>query len=314
MKPLFLNIIGKAVKDNTYKFALAKFLLDYSNDEKEDGVQSISYETIAEKFLEYYWFQECKYKFKQDFKIDKMPVVIGIIREFCGVAYIPESYEAYFSKREEMKKEMISKIEKTCLQDVIPRFQPRDSSLFYNHFHTLSPSGKKFRLPPKDKRYIELHAQTHQFLKQNYHELSKILIYEWARYLEKTNFTPRLIAKIEGLGKHKRASLNSFKKTLLKQMEAKCFYCEDSVEDKAMHVDHFIPWSYIYEDALWNLVISCPQCNLKKSDYLAPKACLTKIELRNEKHDFNEHNKDISEYYEKCQSAGFLTLEVEGCV
>ena len=309
-----MNIVGRAVKDNTYKFALAKFLLDYSNDEKLSKTKIISYTVIAEKFLEYYWFQECKYKFKQDFKIDKMPVIISIIREFCGTEYIPESYELYFSKREGVRQKMILQIEKKCLQDVLPRFQPKGNSLFYNHFHKLSPSRKKFRLPAKDKRYIELHPESHKFLKENYNELSKILVYEWARYLEKTNFTPRLIAKIEGLGQHKRASLNSFKKILLNEMDAKCFYCEKSVKNRPLHIDHFIPWSYIYEDAIWNLVISCPTCNLKKSDNLAPKICLSKIEKRNKEYNFNEYNKDVTEYYNKCQSAGFLTLQTEICI
>ena len=245
---------------------------------------------------------------KQDFKINRPPVVLQIIRKYCGVDYIPQTYSKYFKSRQEIKKLMISDIEQECLQDVIPRFQPRDNYEFYKHFHTLSPTGKKFRRPAKDQRYIELNYDAHAFFKENYHELTKVLIFEWAKFLEKTNFTPRLIAKIEGLGQHKRNSLNKFKKDLLQQSGSKCFYCNKSVNVDDIHIDHFIPWSYVYEDAIWNLVISCTDCNLKKSDYLAPKACVKKIEKRNHQYNFNEYKKDIMEYYENCKKAGFLTL------
>lgn len=289
MQKLFNSIVDRGVKDNTYKFALTKFLLDYARENELSGTKTITYSVIAENFLEYYWFQECKYKLKQDFKIERMPMVIRIIRKYCGEEYIPENYEKYFNNKPDIKRRMIYEIEKTCLQDVIPRLQPKGTFKFYKHFHTLSPSGKKYRLPPKDKRYIEVTVDTHRFFKDNYHELSKFLIYEWAKFLEKTNFTPRLIAKIEGLGLHKRRSLSGFRNILLKQMDAKCFYCNKIVKKDEIHIDHFIPWSYIYDDAVWNLVISCSSCNLKKSDYLAPSSCIKKIEKRNEMFGFNEY-------------------------
>ncbi len=218
MQKFFNSIVSQSVKDNTYKFALTKFLLDYAHKKQLSGTQKISYNDIAAKFLEYYWFQECKYKFKQDFKIERMPIVIRIIRKYCGEDYIPESYEKYFKDKKALKDTMVDEIERGCLQDVIPRLQPRNIFSFYQHFHTLSPTGRKYRLPPKDKRYIEVSEDAHQFFKDNFNELSKILIYEWAKFLEKTNFTPRLIAKIEGLGHNKRTSLNKYRDILLKQM------------------------------------------------------------------------------------------------
>ncbi len=313
MQKLFNSIVSQSVKDNTYKFALTKFLLDYSHEHEQADAYQVSYNEIAEKFLEYYWFQECKYKFKQDFKVERMPMVIRIIRRYCGEDYIPESYEKYFKDKKALKNTMVNEIERGCLQDVIPRLQPRNTFSFYQHFHTLSPTGRKYRLPPKDKRYIEVTRESHRFFKDNYHELSKLLIYEWAKFLEKTNFTPRLIAKIEGLGQQERKPLTKYRNILLKQMDATCFYCDKMVKNDDIHIDHFIPWSYIYDDAEWNLVVSCSDCNLKKSDYLAPRSCVVKIEKRNEKYGFNEYGKDVQEYYENCNKAGFLTIEAIKC-
>jgi len=86
---------------------------------------------IATKFLEYYWFQECKYKFKQDFNKDKVPVIIGIIQKYCGTEYISDSYENYFKERQELQQKMISEIEKRSLNNVIPRFQPQEQNDYY---------------------------------------------------------------------------------------------------------------------------------------------------------------------------------------
>ncbi|MEO9310411.1 MAG: hypothetical protein ABI337_09005, partial [Nitrososphaera sp.] len=67
----FNQIITKGRKDNTYKFALARFLLDYCNSLDDEYVQNkikyneteiVDYQQIANKFLTYYWHQECKYK------------------------------------------------------------------------------------------------------------------------------------------------------------------------------------------------------------------------------------------------------------
>lgn len=310
MKHAFIEIVAKGAKSNTYKFALAKFLLDYSRSKKVISDYQITYREIAIKFLEYYWFQECKYKFKQDFNKEKMPVVIRLIQKYCGTEYIPETYEKYFKDKKDVQEKLILEIEQQCFRDVIPRFQPNGEDPFYAHFHQVSTSGRKYIPPRSDKRYITLKYKALSFFKEEYEVLSKVLILEWAKFLEKTNFTPRLISKIELMKDPKRNSLNKYKKVLL-EMERKCFYCDTSLENAKVHIDHFIPWSYIYEDEIWNLVQACSSCNLIKSDSLAPKECIQKIIDRNENHKLLKWNRDIKEYYENFYKAGFKIINGE---
>jgi len=305
LEQLFINIISKGKKDNTYKFALAKYLLDKSKNLKNEKDTLLSYADISEAFLKYYWVQECKYKIKQDFKQNSQPVVITIIQKYCGKDYIPTSYDKYFKNKELVKKNMIQDIEAYCLRDVIPRFQPKECNTFYSHNHTVNKNGKKFNMPAKVNRNIILNADTIKFFKNNYELLHKSLILEWAKFLEKTNFTPKLISKIENLGNNKRGSLNKFKK-ILAQIDNSCFYCNKNLNNEKTHIDHFIPWSYVFEDEIWNLVLSCSSCNLKKSDYLATEECLTKIDTRNSIHNFKNINQDINEYYYNCKKSGFL--------
>lgn len=53
--------------------------------------------------------------------------------------------------------------------------------------------------------------------------------------------------------------------------------------DKNMHVDHFIPWIFVKNDNLWNFVLACPKCNIRKSNRLPTIDYLIKIESRNYK-------------------------------
>jgi len=308
MKHLFINIVSKGAKTNTYKFALAKFLLDYSKNQKiKESNYQINYNEIAVKFLEYYWFQECKYKFKQDFNKDKMPKIIHIIQKYCGTEYISESFEKYFKDKESIKLQMIEEIEKKCFNDVIPRFQPKDKNDYYQHFHKSVKSGN---YSSSEKSYIILSKEALSCFKQEYEILSKILVLEWAKFLEKTNFTPKLISKIERMKDPKRNSLIKFR-TMLMEMNKECFYCGTMLEQENIHIDHFIPWSYIYEDEIWNLVPSCSRCNLIKSDSLPPKNCLIKIEYRNKTYQLRKENSSISDYYENCYKAGFKIIQEE---
>lgn len=50
---------------------------------------------------------------------------------------------------------------------------------------------------------------------------------------------------------------------------------------KKIHVDHFIPWSFVKEDKIWNFVLSCPTCNERKNNRIPTRDYLLRIEDRN---------------------------------
>ncbi len=49
----------------------------------------------------------------------------------------------------------------------------------------------------------------------------------------------------------------------IQEFENKCFYCGKPVIKKTVEVDHFIPWSFMKDDQIWNFVLACPECNNK---------------------------------------------------
>lgn len=277
----FIYIIKKGRKDNTYKFALAKFLIDYAN--KVEDLQSkldnntnyiIEYSTIAKEFLRYYWHQIIKYKIRQNYNTEKPPLIVQILK---SVFANEKTFKSYKDISEEIKLTAENQIAKKCFSEVIPRFQNIgegnkviSKKTFYEYYY-------------ENKNKIKVYPQAIKFFKENSVFLNEAVILEWARFLEKINSgLPQLISKIEGITPQ-RSSLEKYRIILSKYFQ-NCFYCEDTLtkeNKKLVHVDHVIPWSYIYEDELWNLVLACEKCNRKKYNSLPLDNYIKKLVDRN---------------------------------
>ena len=266
----FISILTKGSKSNTYKFALARFLLDHSH--KPDSSYIVSFQDIAKKFLKYYWHQECKYRIRQNYDPKKIPSVVKVIREVFEEdmvdGYIPDYFknmppEKIKNAEEEIRKRVFGSGKKS---QVVPRFQrlkgqPPDRNLhirgtgdFYDYD---VPSGQ-----------LEIKPEALSFFSKNYDVLMKAVLLEWSRFLEKINTLPRIIEKVE-TEEVRRKALTEYVEIFHDQRN--CFYCDRRLDDLQIHVDHFIPWSYIFEDEPWNLVLACERCNLRKSNLLAPE-------------------------------------------
>lgn len=274
----FVSIMTKGKKDNTYKFALARYLLHHAA--KEDAGLTIRYRDIAEAFLTYYWHQECKYKIKQNFHHNRDPHVIQIIRKIFGRDYVRGNLrDMSKEKRQQAAQEIVKKVfgtAKTKTSLVVPRFQRIsrgnrvvEERVFYEY--------------DDDAKTITLRPQALEFFRENRVLLHKMVILEWASFLERINTLPRLVAKIQNY-EARRGSLKKFRDILADRSEsARCFYCGCDLAGGEIHVDHFIPWSYVFENELWNLVLSCPGCNSRKSDLLADRKFLDILMERNTK-------------------------------
>ena len=318
MSRVFYTILTKGRKDNTYKFALARYILDYST--RPTGSLEVPYSDIASAFLKYYWHQECKFKIKQNFQNNRPPSVIRIIREVFGTRYIPTSFrnmeKKSGSKIQTAEKKILAKVfgnAKTKTSLVIPRFHNlrgdyNNLSLFYDY--------------DDSEQMIYFRPGALEFFRKNYSVLSKLVILEWAKFLEKTNTLPKLVAKIESVEK-RHGSLTKYV-NIYKDCDH-CFYCNTRLEKGLIHVDHFIPWSYIFDDNAWNLVLSCQRCNLKKSDALAQQEFLKELILRNktcyDKISILRNSLDSIDYgngwqrelwnnYSNCKNYGFVVTRL----
>ncbi|WP_040209140.1 HNH endonuclease [Neobacillus jeddahensis] len=133
------------------------------------------------------------------------------------------------------------------------------------------------------KEQLKLNSTFYSFMQRFQRVLNYLTNYHLALFLEKFNEkgdTTNLLLKVENVSK--RSSLDQFYQVLSSFYNGKCFYCGKTIKKENAHVDHFIPWSFVQADQLWNLVIACSTCNLSKSDKLANEPFLETMIDRNE--------------------------------
>ena len=263
-------------KNNTYKLALARFLLEYSH---AGGNQSVKYASIAPYFLRYYWSQECKSKLRQG-PPHQTPKVISIIRDEFEKSNYPDSFDDIRRKFPDRIARCEEEITKHCFRDVIHRFQKLgndENKIFYEYFAVKYDKSGNARLDKHGGILLNPHAIS--FFKRYYEPLWYTVILSWVRFLEERNQgTPRLTGKVIGLSG--RRNQGSFKK-YLEPFVTECFYCRTSLNDAKVHVDHVLPYDYIGETELWNLVLACQKCNCRKLGNLPPGEFIDNLVERN---------------------------------
>lgn len=275
----FTSIVTKGVKNNTYKFALARFLLDHS---VRHGPERVRYKDIAWKFFRYYWAQECKSRLRQG-PAGQRPEIVKIIRKaFPNDAY-PQTFSDLVREEPKRVKACITKITEKCFDDVIPRFQKtgrEKRELFYKYFaKEYHDSSDNKKIDPRGGVLVNKAAI--RVLEHNYAALHGVVILEWARFLEKRNFgSPNLINKVECIALGRRNQRKFLR--ILEPFFEHCFYCERLLDmDTRTHVDHVIPYDYMGDTELCNLVLACQKCNCEKLGCLPPQQFFDLLLKRN---------------------------------
>ena len=301
-------------KTSTYKFALLKAILDnLLNNIPQINGEKFFLSDIFAKFAESFWNLVVKYGLHQ-----QKPNIQGQISKIEQIFLraikenpLLESME-FAAIRKEEQDALIRQVRSECKKYVL--------GAMYDDF---SQSLYAFDL---NEDFILLSFGAYDFLLKYKMELEKLNYYHWARFLENINEESVLygvIGKIEQ-SLPKREPLSIFRKILQTEFETdNCFYCGRKLSG-IVHVDHFIPWSFVKEDRLWNFVLSCPECNLKKSDSLPAETLLAKLDAQNSyflshetsfetsfiKRQFENYNPELlSNLWHYAKHAGFRTMK-----
>lgn len=244
-------------KTSTYKFALLKSILDnlLNNTPSENG-QLIFYSDLFAKFAEFFWNLVVKYHLHQQKPTGegKTSKIEQIFNEATAKNPLLENLE-FASIEENTKSKLIQKVQAECRKYVL--------GALYGDF-----GGKLYGFD-QNGNFITLSQSAYEFLLKYKIELEKLNYYAWAKFLEKINEENvlfHLLSKLE-FSLPERTPLEIYRNILFSEFEeCNCFYCGKKLGAK-IHVDHFIPWSFVKEDKLWNFVLSCPECNIKKKQH-----------------------------------------------
>ena len=282
----WLDIIEKMNNDNTYKLAWGRALLECISFDKcyEEDVEYvfIKFEDIAECMIKYYWNQMFFFNLKQS--PSKIPVVCQetqkLIDEYKRVtnSNIPK----WFAKGirlidDKLYSKIIAKVAKTLHENVAWRFKKID--------------GKVINIYEIDKKnnLVKLEYLAALELKEYAIVLSKLLNYKWAQLLEKFNYAPKITSKVNGISQAKLnrdRKLKKYRDQLLKEFEGGAiidFYSGKEITIDEVSVDHVIPWSFMYSNDIWNLVITTKSYNSSKSNSIPSEEVIYKLKERNER-------------------------------
>lgn len=229
--------------------------------QKEGENLTLNLNFIAVRFLRFYGELYFKFKLKQS----STPLDANINR-------ILESLRIYFDRKlptceflasdrfAEKRKEVINS---SIKPEVLPRLDR------YQDLYTIVPST--------DNILMNINIVT--FFAKFRTILIPALNYTITRYLERINFAPRIAEKISGY--IPRDGLTLPKKNIILSMHNECFYCHNICNDYDM--DHVIPFHYIYQTELFNIVPACAGCNSAKSDDLPSQELFEEVKERNKK-------------------------------
>ena len=284
---MWLDIIENMSNDNTYKLAWGRAIIEIVCEMKVvEERNCISFECIAEKMLKYYWNQVFFFNLKQG--PGKVPVVVQET-EKCIEYYktkVQSNIPVWFEYAQlELKKDATSY--KRHIKNIV-NVLPKDVARRF-------PNGTKKDLPIYEldtrNKCIYLKYDEVYSIKEYAYVLSQLLNFKWAQLLEKFNNAPRIASKVKGISESRiknrihRQSLSKFKELLLAQFdngEIIDFYTGKTLDDKEIEVDHVIPWSFMFSDDIWNLVLTSKSVNASKSNRVPTEEMIEKLVQRNE--------------------------------
>ena len=323
----FIHIVVHGKNSNTYKFAFARFLIEYCNN--ENSPSHVEFSTIASYFLKFYWPQICKTKLKHSPKYlkkdgkEKIAEIVNIIVKEFDESWYPKPYTYYEENEKQKIQKCIDEIagKNGCFKDVIWRFQKIndvETQIFFDY--KVEPDWTDPNRKKTDLTYgINLNPGYMKFIKSNYFLLHSLVMFEWARFLENFNRNvPLIIPKLEGTKIPRNTTYANKAKLELEKFHNKCFYCKKDLTPNETHLEHVIPFDYIADDNIWNYALACQKCNCKKLGALPPPEFLNqlidnliedrgKIPMLNESlkiigYDFADH---IRNHYSNAEKFGY---------
>jgi hypothetical protein len=239
-------------------------------------IKKFTYHELTSMMLAYAWYPKIYFRLsfgKQD-QIGKFIEKIEIPRKLKPIKTI---YRQFLLNQnislEPLLRDVPQRlIREFLLDEMIAEKGSRNDHAINKKIRSLSSKTIKSTAPPiyeinKENKTIELAEIWQNFFKENFNHLYSWGLWNWATYLQKHNLnTPAIIYKL--IPPNARESLVKQKivwEKLIQSSEIRCIYSNELIK-KDYHLDHFLPWSFIAHNQLWNLTPTSPEINLLKSD------------------------------------------------
>jgi transcriptional regulator with XRE-family HTH domain len=122
----------------------------------------------------------------------------------------------------------------------------------------------------KDCKGIILSPEWSSYIEENFEIVKGWASWKWLQYMQSRNpTTPNIVNKL--FMPQQRGTLTSqtkFWKSVLNHQSLNCLYSHQKINPNYLSLDHYLPWSFVAHDQLWNLVPVIPEVNSSKSNNL----------------------------------------------
>jgi len=262
------RLLDEGKFDATYKFALLQALADLSIESPDpgQGPLTLSLEQIAVKFVEYYWRQVVPYRSDTvglDGRLKHRPgaqaaVVTRVLvaRQNFGGSLARAQGDTGFWKA--FTQEVAGDVYAQPLWKLQTVAGESDEFLYRRADY----AGRKITLLPG----VASHFRSFYGL------VTRLVRSSWVDQIRAIRANQPILGDSPDLDEFlfgtERQGLDPLRPILRETQRSRCFYCEREVRG-AGEVDHFIPWSRYSTDLGHNFVLAHPDCNRRKSDFLA---------------------------------------------
>ena len=300
----FIDIIGgSGRRNNTYKLAMARFLLDHSCDpcamqwvygrprgeaaaapgtaNVAGAGNKVTYAEMARYFFAYYWPLACEARLRQGPARQK-PLVIQAIEGEFGEGECRLPVRRIICEQPAKVERCLKEVARVAPRQVVVRFQKVDGAedpMFYQFAAGQADREGNRRIDPRGG--ILVNGRAARFFRENYGALNRAVAFEWLKATDAFNpGVPDLVAKFCKIYDAYGGACRFL--PCLEAAGRVCFYCGARPGlDERMCIDHVLPADYVGGTEPWNLVLACQRCGRGKACMLPPPEYVDKLSRRN---------------------------------
>ena len=248
----------RSSKTSTLKFAVARAILDEVRAAATaQGEVCVSRDRLSHRLVSYYWYQVRLFRLKQAAAEIQEPNVVRKLRGLDGA-----SDSKWHPSRPHIQ-DIVKFVVEDGFREVIPRFHSGIEGTIFE-----AKAGGAIAISGRARAFAAAFEPL----------LMRSVMAGWAEQVERNNMTPRVLAKVTFDGR-RRTSVSKWAKPL-RELDDACFYCRKAKPEN-VQVDHVVPWSFLFDDPAWNLVLACDGCNNSKRDSVPASRFLTALCERN---------------------------------
>jgi len=258
----------------SYKIFWFKALIEKTHE----GKQTISYDEIINAMIEDAWYMVTEFRLNLG-PSDTLEKIVKHVQNISGMKPTekPENVHAFIEKSEDRELRTM----KTTLTRFVPyRLQAPFLTGINEHIWRNRQRTVDYIQETEGVIYtvsfdsgldatVSVSDSWMEYIARNYGIIMGWIDYNMIIYLQRRNpSVPGISSKLQPPQERNLAAAKRYWKHIIDVRPVVNIYSGQQMNDKDVSIDHFVPWSYVAHDELWNLLPTTRAVNSSKSNNL----------------------------------------------